>query len=257
MSDTSNIAKRAFPAAILALTISASAIGAPPSAAQTPIPMAERNAALRGIDANNAVLVLVDYTSGLYPVVDTIEVDTMLNNAVAAAKIAKTFDLPILILGDEGGFYGDMHPPIKTFLGEGEQVHERTTPSAWDSGTFRAALEATGRTQVVIGGISTDNCTFLTSLDLLQNGYDVFVMTDISGTDSVQSEQAALMRLDQAGASFASWIMFGSELLETWESPEGAALGTIYDTHINGPSPSAYGSTSDDATIGDPESSEG
>ena len=230
---------------------------AQPLDAQTAIPETDWNAALAPIEADEAVMVFVDYTSGLYPIVDTIEVDEMLNNAVAAGKIAQTFDLPILVLGDEGGFYGEMHPPIKAFVGEGEQVHTRTTPSAWDSGTFREALEATGRTQVIIGGISTDNCTFLTSLDLLREGYDVYVMTDISGTDSRQSEEAALLRLGAAGASFVSWIMLGSELLEDWRTPEGEALGAIYDTHINGPNPSAYGSTANDGTIGTPEEQEG
>lgn len=76
-------------------------------------------------------------------------------------------------------------------------------------------------------------------------------MTDISGADSVRSEQAALMRLDAAGASFASWIMLGSELLTDWATPEGEALGVI--THINGPNPSAGGSTANDASLAAPE----
>lgn len=120
--------------------------------AQSPVPPADQSAALRAIDPADAVLVLVDFTDGLFPIVETIEVDEMLNNAVAAGKIAKTFGLPILDLGDQGGFYGTMHPAIKSFVEAGDKVHNRMTPSAWDSGTFRAALEATGRRQVVIGG---------------------------------------------------------------------------------------------------------
>ncbi len=220
--------------------------------AQQAVPVEQQSTALKKIDPSKAVLVMVDFTDGLYPVVDTIEVDAMLNNAVAAGKIAQTFDVPILVLGDEGDFYGTMHPPIKGLAGDGT-VHKRTTPSAWASGTFQEALKATGRTQVIIGGISTDNCTMLTSLDLLRAGYEVYVMNDISGTDSVQSEQAALLRLQDAGASFVSWIMFGSELLTDWRTPEGKALGQIYDTHINGPSPSAYGNTINDATVGEPK----
>lgn len=211
---------------------------------------AEQNVALQQIDPDEAVLVLVDYTSGLYPVVDTIETDEMLNNAVAAGKIAQTFGVPILVLGDEGGFYGEMHPPIKAMVEEGGEIHLRTTPSAWASGTFREALEATGRTQVIIGGISTDNCTLLTSLDLLRAGYDVYVMTDISGTDSRQSEEAAILRLRDAGASTVSWIMFGSELLGDWGDPEGAALGAIYAAHINGPNSGPLGNSIDSTEVG-------
>jgi nicotinamidase-related amidase len=237
--------------ALTAIMAAATLSGLTPSvlSAQTDAP-AEQNVALQQIDPDAAVLVLVDYTSGLYPVVDTIETDEMLNNAVAAAKIAQTFGVPILVLGDEGGFYGQMHPPIKALVGDDGHIHLRTTPSAWASGTFREALEATGRTQVIIGGISTDNCTLLTSLDLLRAGYDVYVMIDISGTDSRQSEEAAILRLRDAGASTVSWIMFGSELLSDWRTPEGAALGAIYAAHINGPNSGPLGNSIEISEIG-------
>ena len=245
----------AFPNRPLARAVALAAIASLPAPllAQglSPVPEDARNAALSRVDPAEAVLVLVDYTDGLYPVVDTIDVDEMLNNAVALAKIAESHDMPIMVLGDEGGFYGRMHPAIKSFAeGEG-QPFTRTTPSAWQSGAFREALEATGRTQVLIGGISTDNCTFLTSLDLLRAGYDVYVVSDIGGSDSAQAEEAALMRLRDAGAATANWIMLGSELLDTWDTPQGKALGQIYATHINGPNTSVYGNTINDATVGE------
>ena len=207
-----------------------------------------RPAALNRLDPERACLVMVDFTSGLYPIVQTIGTDELLNNAVAAAKTAKLFQLPIFVLGDEGGFYGEMHPGVKTFAGA-NQPFERTTPSAYASGGFRAALEASGRRQVLIGGITTDNCTLLTSLDLLRNGYEVFVVTDISGSDSESAESAALARLRDAGAVTISWITIGSELLTSWQTPEGKALTDIYGKHMNGPITSPYGSTSDDPTM--------
>ena len=204
--------------------------------------------ALQRLDPAAASLVLVDFTSGLYPIVQTIGTDALLNNAVATAKTAQLFDLPIFVLGDEGGFYGSMHPGVKSFAGEG-QPFERTTPSAFASGGFREALEASGRRQVLIGGITTDNCVLLTSLDLLREGYEVFVVTDISGADSATAEAAALARLRDAGAVTVSWITIGSELLSSWQTPEGKALTDIYGMHMNGPRTSVYGSTADDARM--------
>ncbi|MGF1514732.1 MAG: isochorismatase family protein [Elainellaceae cyanobacterium] len=242
--------KNAFTAVLLAATAAtASLIAIAPSAAQeTPVEV-QQPAALSRIDPERAVLVLVDFTDGLFPIVDTIGIEEMLNNAVATAKIAQTFDIPIMILGDEGGFYGQMHPAIKDFAPSDMQF-PRTTPSAWQSGGFREALEATGRTQIIIGGITTDSCTSLTSLDLLREGYEVFVVADISGADSELAEQAALMRLRDAGAVTVGWSMLGSELLSDWETPEGEALATIYGRHLNGPNTSVYGSSVNDTTIG-------
>lgn len=206
-------------------------------------------AALARLDPDDTVLVLVDFTDGLFPIIDTMEVDEMLNNAVGLAKLAETFGIPIMVVGSEGGFYGEMHPAIEAFAtGEG-QPFERSTPSAWASGGLQEAVEATGRGQILIGGITTDNCTQLTSLDMLRDGYEVRVVTDISGSDSVSAEQAALMRLRDAGAVTTSWITVGAELLDSWDTPEGAAVTQIYGTHLNGPSTSVAGSTSNDATI--------
>jgi nicotinamidase-related amidase len=42
---------------------------------------------------------------------------------------------------------------------------------------------------VIIGGISIDNCTLHTSLDLIRNGYNVYVVVDASSTNSKLAEE--------------------------------------------------------------------
>ena len=222
----------------------------------TPSHAQEQPAALDRLDADDAILVLVDFTSGLFPIVDTIEVDEMLNNAVAMAKLATAFDIPVMVLGDEGGFYGDMHPAIRSFAGQ-DQPFTRTTPSAWASGGLKGAVEATGRQTILIGGIPTDNCTLLTSLDMLREGYQVRVIRDISGSDSVHAEEAAIARLRDAGAVTTNWISIGSELIDDWQTEAGQAVMQIYGRHMNGPNSSPYGASQNDVTIGNPEASEG
>ena len=223
------------------------ALAAPPAPAQE-APQ-EAPAALERLDPADTVLVLVDYTDGLYPIVDSMEVDEMLNNAVAMAKVAETFDIPIMVLGSEGGFYGAMHPAIRAFAGEG-QPFERHTPSGWASGGMRAAIEATGRGTILIGGISTGNCTLLTSLDMLREGYDVRLISDISGADSQMAHEAALMRMRDAGGVTTAWISTASELLDDWNTDQGEALMAIYGEHMNGPSSTSYGSTANSTEIG-------
>ena len=233
-----------------ALTLGVAAAHPGMAQAQAAPSAAERNAveALERLDADDAVLVLVDFTSGLFPIVDTIEVDELLNNTVALAKVAETFDIPVMVVGSEGGYYGELHPAIAAHAGEG-QPFGRATPSAWDSGPLREAVEATGRGTILIGGISTDNCTLHTSLGMLRDGYDVRVITDISGADSAQAELAALFRLRDAGAITTNWISMTSELIDVWESPEGEAVTQIYARHINGPNTGVTGSSMDDAEL--------
>ena len=236
--------------AVLALAIPV----LPALAQEASVSPSERNAAeaLQRLDAEDTVLILVDFTSGLFPIVDTMEVDVMLSNAVALGKVARTFDIPVFVVGSEGGYYGELHPAIRDFAGE-NQPFSRATPSAWDSGPLREAVEATGRRTILIGGISTDNCTLHTSLGALRDGYDVRVITDISGSDSEKAELAALFRLRDAGAVTTNWISLTSELLDVWDSPEGRAVTQIYDRHINGPNTGLGGASTDDPRIGEPE----
>lgn len=54
--------------------------------------------------------------------------------------------------------------------------------NAWDSPEFRAAVEATGKSQIIIAGITTDICTTFLSLSLIEAGYSVWANTEASGT---------------------------------------------------------------------------
>ena len=85
-----------------------------------------------------------------------------------------------------------------------------------------------------MAGISTDNCTLLTSLDAMKAGYEVYVVVDISGAESDLIERMAIERLVQAGAVPVTWVSLGSELLISaggWKTKEGAALAKIYEDH--------------------------
>lgn len=96
---------------------------------------------------------------------------------------------------------------------------------------FRDWLAQTGRRKVILGSISLDNCTMMTTLDLLANGFEPYVVVDASGTESVLVEHAAMARLVQAGAVLVNWVQVASELLGDWQDPLGAEIGRLYQEH--------------------------
>lgn len=181
---------------------------------------------------DNCVAVLVDYLDGFLPGLRTASPEAYEASVQGFVRTVKLFDLPTIVLGDEGGFRGEFFPFVKELFPPDEYTYAgRTTPSAWRSGAMREWIEEQGRPRVVIGGISIDNCTALTSLDLLANGYLPHVVVDASGTESDVVERAAMMRLSQAGAVMTNWVQLGSELLESWETPEGPELGSLYSEY--------------------------
>lgn len=57
------------------------------------------------------------------------------------------------------------------------------------------------------------------------------MVVDASGSDEKLVEQAAMMRLTQAGAVMTSWVSLASELMGDWQTPEGPAVGKLYQEH--------------------------
>lgn len=109
---------------------------------------------------DNCVFVLVDFLDGFFPGIKTINHDLLRKNAEAFTRLSKIFDLPTIMLGEEGGFRGNFFPQVVAHADHAIRV-ERHTPSAWDEPEFQDQLAAMGRKKIVLGGISLDICTQL------------------------------------------------------------------------------------------------
>ncbi|MDQ3041067.1 MAG: isochorismatase family protein [Acidobacteriota bacterium] len=195
---------------------------------------------LEKLTPENSLLVLVDYLTGFIPGIKTIAPDVYQNNVSALARIGEIFKdrMPTLVLGDEGGFRGKFFDQINEFLPDAPRV-ARNTPSAWHAEEFRRRLDESGRRKIIMAGISIDNCVTQTALDVLRAGYEVYILPDVSGSDHLLAEQAAISRLVQAGAVMTNWVSLASELMDGWAKPEGRQIGELYQKY------SAWGETGD------------
>jgi hypothetical protein len=217
--------RRTVLAAVAALTMTAWV--SPSVQAQT----ANTGPALNGFSTSNAVLVYVDYVTGLDNLMTTIPAKQYRNNIAAFAKFSTLFKMPTAVVGEENNCYGTFLPEIKKLVGEGGKTFApRSTPTAYTA-DFASWLKATGRKNVVIGGISIDNCTLHTTLDLLRNGYNVFVIVDASSTNNKLAEDAAIQRLIQAGAVPVSWLNALTELGTDFAGPHGKGMMEIIQAH--------------------------
>ncbi|MDP2801684.1 MAG: isochorismatase family protein [Phreatobacter sp.] len=195
------------------------------------MPAPLKNAALTGFKPTDTALVYVDYVTGLDNLMTTIPGKQYRNNIAAFAKFSSLFGMPTGVLGEENDYYGSFLPEIKTLIDAGARTFQsRTTPTGYTA-ELAEWLRQTGCRNVLIGGISIDNCTLHTSLDLLRNGYDVFFVVDVSSTNSKIAEDAAIMRLVQAGAVPVSWLNALTELGTDFAGPHGKGMMQIIQTH--------------------------
>ncbi|KAI9656918.1 MAG: hypothetical protein M1831_004466 [Alyxoria varia] len=105
-----------------------------------------------------------------------------------------------------------MYPDVKVISRPGEV-------NAWDNPDFRAAVKATGKSQLVIGGIAADVCTTFLALSLRAEGYAVFANADASATYSLRAAQDANDRMRAHGVEILSWFAVISELFRDWRNP--------------------------------------
>ena len=184
------------------------------------------------LSKDDAVVLLVDHQAGLISMVQDFPPGEFKNNVLALANIAKFFKLPtILTTSFEDGPNGPLVPELKAMFPDAPFIPRPGQINAWDNEDFVKAVKATGRRQLLIAGVVTDVCVAFPTLSALSEGYDVFVVTDASGTFNEAVRQAAWARMAQAGAQLMNWFAVVCELHRDWRNDiEG--LGHLLANHI-------------------------
>ena len=184
------------------------------------------------LDKNDAVLLLIDHQTGLISLVQDFTPNEFKNNVLALADCGKFFGLPtILTTSFEKGPNGPLVPELKEIFPDAPYIARPGQINAWDNEDFVKAIKATGRKQLIIAGVVTDVCVAFPTLSALAEGFDVFVVTDASGTFDKTVQQAAWNRMSAAGAQLVNWFSVACELHRDWRNDiEG--LGNLLSQRI-------------------------
>ena len=184
------------------------------------------------LDKDNAAVLLVDHQTGLLSLVRDIDPDKFKNNVLALAALAKYFNLPtILTTSFEQGPNGPLVPELKTFLPDAPYIARPGQINAWDNEDFVNAVKATGKKQLIIAGVVTEVCVAFPALSAISDDFEVFVITDTSGTFNPITRDGAWDRMSQAGVQLMTWFGAACELHRDWRN-DVEGLGTLFSNHI-------------------------
>ncbi len=184
------------------------------------------------LDKENVAVLLVDHQTGLTNLVHDFSPDDFKNNVLALADAAKYFDLPtILTTSFEDGPNGPLVPEIKELFPDAPYIARPGNINAWDNPDFVKAVKATGKKQLLIAGIVTEVCVAFPALSALEEGFEVFVVADASGTFNKTTRDAAWSRMEAAGAQLMTWFGVACELHRDWRN-DVEGLGALFSNHL-------------------------
>lgn len=189
------------------------------------------------LDADDCQLVLVDYQARLMPAIH--EGGDVARNALRLARMAAALDLPCwgteqnpAGLGqnpDElralcrrtlpkmhfsavaDGLLDCLRPPVRPASGNARSLPkhlQKPQPAAEPRGS------------VVIAGCEAHVCLLQTALDLLDEEFEVWVVTDACGSRTERNRDAAFDRLAGAGCELVTTEMVAFEWIRTADHPE-------------------------------------
>lgn len=171
------------------------------------------------LNKDDVALLMVDHQAGLLSLVRDFSPDDFKNNVLALADIAKFFDIPtILTTSFEDGPNGPMVPELKQKFPSAPFIARPGQINAWDNEDFVNAVRATGKKQLLVAGVVTEVCVSFPVLSALEEGFEVFVVSDASGTFNQTTRDAAWYRMSQAGAQLMTWFGVGCELHRDWRN---------------------------------------
>jgi nicotinamidase-related amidase len=188
-----------------------------------------------GLDAlltpEECVLVLIDHQPFQVANLHSHEPTLVVNNTVGLAKFAKVFDVPTILTTviEERG--GHLIQAIQDVFPDQTPIN-RTSINTWEDPRVVDAVKRTGRKKLIIAGLWTEICVAMPAIHALDDGYDVFVVTDASGGVTAEAHDMAVRRMERAGVVPVTWLVVSSEWQRDWAREETAnQLGPILFEH--------------------------
>lgn len=169
------------------------------------------------LSPENSAFIIIDYQPIQVSSIRSMPRDELVFNIVSTTKAAVTFNVPI-IHSTVNVETGRNKPPIQELqdvIGH-LPTYDRTSINAWEDTEFKQAVKALGRRKLIMTALWTEACLTFPALDALQEGYEVYVPVDAVGGTSVGAHEAALRRIEQAGAKLISRVQLYCELQRDW-----------------------------------------
>jgi nicotinamidase-related amidase len=185
---------------------------------------------------DNTALVLIDHQVGTIgwagELASDAEREQLKMWVRAITRFAKGAGIPIVLTSSlETEAQGPLLPEFETLAADEYKARVQRTGviNAWDDPAFVAAVRATGRQNLLMGGLTTDVCLVPPALSAKAEGWNVVALVDISAACTKLAAHNAREILARAGIDAMTVTPMITSMLGNYRHPASGAFFGAFD----------------------------
>jgi nicotinamidase-related amidase len=171
-------------------------------------------------------ILLIDFQSQMAFATKSIDATLLRQNAALIANAAAGFGVStILTTVAAKSFSGPMFDEL-TATFSGKALFDRTTMNTWEDAAVIEEVNRIGKGRVVLAGLWTSVCIVGPAASAIDQGFEVYVITDACGDVSTEAHERAVERMIQLGVTPMTSVQYLLELQRDWARGETYEMTT-------------------------------
>jgi len=176
------------------------------------------------IDIEDSLLIIVDAQGRLARVVA--ESEAAIERICILVQGSRLLGVPTLLTAQAPEKIGHTIPEIASLLPEQEDL-PRVSFSIWRDQAVRQAVQALGRKQVLLCGFEAHICLYQSAMDLLADGFEVYIVADAVSSRRLSDKSTALAELSACGVHLTTVEMTLFALMRDAQHPTFKAVSAL------------------------------
>ncbi|MGV4413614.1 isochorismatase family protein [Chryseobacterium sp. T1] len=173
---------------------------------------------------SDSVILMVDYQDGIAKTSPSYPLDDLKANTLKLMALAKVFNMPIIFTSSEetearkGMLFSYFEKIFPTEYAN--RIKRNGVVDAFSDPAFAEAVKKTKRKNIVIGGVSTEECVSLPAMSALGLGYNCKVIADCCSSHSAYTDTIQFNKMLHYGVDITTIRQFVADMVVSWATPE-------------------------------------
>ncbi len=152
--------------------------------------------------SNDTLALIVDYQEKLMPVINNNT--SIVENTCKLINGLKELNVPLIVSQQYTKGLGNTINDISNALGDFEPFDKKSFSLMGDE-NIRRSVKLLGRRNIILCGVEAHICVLQTLIDLIDEGYNVFIVEDCVGSRKDNDKNMAIKRAEKEGGFITTY----------------------------------------------------